>query len=129
MVASIQLPIPNLTIDPQIEKNPSLLLDVISASGCIPQVFQDRTKDYGFSWNWKPADSHGLQLFLDARGLESHAQTGYRPLDLADSLQLKRKLLELKGDLLGQETRRSLIELRDILNLSDSADADVIREE
>ena len=130
MATKVEIARPKLQIDPTIEQDPTVLSLVNSASGWIPQVFQDRTGDFDFSWEWTPTDPQGYQLHLKARGLKAEADTQYRLNDLSDALQLKRKMYELKGDLLGQETRKSLDALRDfMLSLTDTVDVDAVEKE
>lgn len=124
----IQLEIPrlNLEITPDLATAvPGITPRISEAADAIRLVFGDDADQYLFRWQ-RPIDDKTDQLIeLDAQGENARSKIRLRYQDLSDQQQVRRKLLELHGNLLGQLSRISLAQLETLIAASRASEESV----
>lgn len=120
---TVRSPALKIELSPEIAGNLELAAKVRAASETLQDVFVDDGADYQFTWRIpKPLTRPGM-VELAATSDDAKGSTLLRISDLADELQVKAKSLGLRGELLGQLTRKTLAELRELLaNAADEED-------
>ncbi len=120
---TVRVPDLKIELSPEIAGNPELAAKVRAASETLQDVFVDDGADYQFTWRVpKPLTRPGM-IELSATSSDAKGCTQLRISDLGDEIQVKAKGLSLRGDLLGQLTRKTLAELRELLaNAADEED-------
>lgn len=125
----IQFEIPklNLEITPDLATAvPGITAKVSEAADAIRLVFGDDADQYLFRWQRPIDDKTGHMIELDAQGENARSKIRLRYQDLSDQQQVRRKLLELHGNLLGQLSRISLAQLETLIAASRASEESVL---